>query len=348
MTRTPPDDTPWDRLARQFAGELPEHEQAELDRWIAAAPDRSQLVEELRRLWTEAGEIREPWDSEAMLARIKQAPSGPARVIRFPAYYRAEADPVWRRALRVGLRVAVIAGVIAAGTTVWRSGAMMPTSPAVTEVSTPRGQRAALHLADGTEVVLGPGSRLRYAIARDRGPRSVHLEGLAYFIVAHDERRPFTVSTARGVATDLGTRFMVQAYPDDSAAAVVVSDGLVSLRAPVDSVHPRFDSLLLAPGDRGVVNMAGGLSATRGIDPRGSLAWTEGRLEFHETPMVEVALALGRWYDLDVRLANPALGARRLSASFKNESVAEVLQLVGASLSVRVQRRGGIVTIGTP
>jgi len=107
--------------------------------------------------------------------------------------------------------------------------------------------------------MLGPASTIAYAVAADHGPRTVSLKGDAYFEVTHRPDRTFTVETSHGVARDLGTRFLVHAYPPDSAVDVVVAEGKVSLAAPRDTVaQPRTaDSLVLSPGDLGRVTRTG-------------------------------------------------------------------------------------------
>jgi transmembrane sensor len=197
--------------------------------------------------------------------------------------------------------------------------------------------------------VLGPLSSIRYTAA-PRGPRTVHLSGHALFTVTHDSARLFAVHTAHGTATDLGTQFVVRSYPGDSAVVVAVVEGEVSLRPGADtlSARPAADSLLLRPGDRGRATAAGTLAVERGVDVDRYLAWSEGRLEFRNAPMRDVIAELGRWYDLEIRLANGAIAGRRLTASFNDESIDEVLGLIRASLDVRTARAGRVVTIGSP
>jgi len=175
----------------------------------------------------------------------------------------------------------------------------------------------------------------------------VFLEGDAYFVVTHDPKRPFAVHTAYGTATDLGTRFGVRAYPSDSVLDVVVEEGKVSLSVRRDTRPPDSppDSLVLTPGDLGRVTAAGRLTVEHVVALAGHLAWTEGRLEFRDTPLREVVVQLARWYDLEVRLADTGVGRRRLTASFKDEAAPEVLRLIAASLDLRVDRRGGAITL---
>jgi transmembrane sensor len=347
---SPLDKSPWDQLARLFADELPQAEAEQLRAWIAGDPERSAMVNHLREVWSRAGDLRQAWDAEGALAQIKQVPAGPVRVVPIPKFYREEPLSPGRRLVRLGLRAAAAVALVAGGAGVWRLAIQGPAPEApvtVAEMATPRGQRATLRLPDGTRVMLGPASTLRYASTYTMGARAVQLDGEAYFEVVHDSIRPFTVRTARGVATDLGTTFGVRAYASDSVLRVVVTEGRVSLAPARDTTaRPRSqDSLLLSPGDLGRIGPNGSLTARRGIDLSGYLAWTEGRLVFQDTPVGEVVVQLGRWFDLDVRLADTTIGSKRLTASFANEPAPEVLQLVAASLGLRVEQRGQAVTL---
>ena len=94
------------------------------------------------------------------------------------------------------------------------------------------GQQANLDLSDGTRVVLSPESHLRIPgdFAAPGGRREVTLEGEAYFAVTHDSLRPFVVHKAHGSAEDLGTAFIVSAYPETEGTRLAVREGQVALR----------------------------------------------------------------------------------------------------------------------
>src|SRR3982751_821192 len=85
-------------------------------------------------------------------------------------------------------------------------------------------QQTRVTLGDGTRVVLNAGSRLSYADDFGRGTRDVVLDGEGYFDVVHDASRPFRVLARGSVAQDVGTRFVVRAYPEQRAVDVVVTD----------------------------------------------------------------------------------------------------------------------------
>ena len=207
--------------------------------------------------------------------------------------------------------------------------------------ATVRGERADLHLADGTRIALNVDSRLQLPLDFGRRNRTVYLEGEAYFQVQHDSTRPFRVVAANTVTEDLGTGFVVRAYPGSSGVRVVVAHGKVALRQARDSAA----GTVLSIGDLGRLDTSGVVTVRSGVDVSRYTAWTEGRLEFVNTPLSEVVSQLERWYDLDITLVDSGLSARPLTATLGHQSTDEMLQLLAASLDVRVQRDGRRVTL---
>ena len=90
--------------------------------------------------------------------------------------------------------------------------------------------------------------------------------------------------------------------------------------------------------------MSGHVTVGHGADVARALAWTQGRLTFEAVPLRDAVPELRRWYDLDFLLADPSLGARRLTASFSDEPVAEVIRLIAMAVEARYERRGRTVT----
>jgi ferric-dicitrate binding protein FerR (iron transport regulator) len=190
-------------------------------------------------------------------------------------------------------------------------------------------------------VILGVASTLRHPPTFDARVREIELEGEAYFEVAHDARRPFVVRARGLVAEDLGTEFLVRAYPEDPTPSVVVRDGRVALRlAAAPSGAPR--QVLLA-GQLGRL-AADGQPTVEQVDTSAYFAWTQGWLVFDAVPLRNAIPQLSRWYDLDFRLADSLLGAVPLTATFRNQPTEDVLDLLAASLGMRQVRTGRTVT----
>ena len=309
-------------LARYLAHECTPAEAAAVRQWIAADPDRVRAVERLRATFDAAAPPHERPDVDAMWARVR-------------AHEGVSLPPVRRRPFPVSLLAAAAALIVAV--LVDRAMTRPATHGAVREVATASGQRATIDLADGSRVILGPRSRIRTPERFGEGPRDVSLEGEAYFEVHHDSANPFRVHAAGGVAEDVGTRFVVRAYASESALRVVVAEGRVSVArggaAPV----------ALGGGQLATLDAAG-VSSVRAVDTAAYVAFTDGRLVFDGTPLEEVVGELGRWYDLDIRLAAPAFADRHISASFTGLAEDDVLGAVAAAAGLRFTRQGRTVT----
>ncbi len=86
-----------------------------------------------------------------------------------------------------------------------------------------------IYLVDGTRILLGKNSRVRYEKFLDKDKREISLEGEAFFDVAKDQTRPFYVHT-RGLLTRvLGTSFRIIARKNEEKITVAVRTGKVSV-----------------------------------------------------------------------------------------------------------------------
>ena len=82
-------------------------------------------------------------------------------------------------------------------------------------METGKGERATLVLPDGTKVSLNSESSFTYPASFGKTDRNVHLQGEAYFEVAHDEELPFIVQAKQTYVKVLGTTFNIHTLPDD-------------------------------------------------------------------------------------------------------------------------------------
>src|SRR5690606_32756407 len=74
-------------------------------------------------------------------------------------------------------------------------------------ISTPRGGQYKVVLPDNSVVWLNAASSLRFPIAFGGNTRSVELTGEGYFEVAHDQQKPFIVTSQNQQTIVIGTKF---------------------------------------------------------------------------------------------------------------------------------------------
>ena len=99
-------------------------------------------------------------------------------------------------------------------------------------------------LSDGTTVRMGPNSQLIYPKSFDGKTRDVELKGQAFFDVAKDWERPFTVHTKNMDVTALGTAFEVFNYDSESKLETILLNGKVKIGLGGPNVKNRREVIL--------------------------------------------------------------------------------------------------------
>jgi transmembrane sensor len=337
----------WDLLTRYHAGTCTASERHWVERLLVAHPEVGDALVGIRDVAGDGDATLPAEELRARLAAVKRAAPAAEVAAPSPAPRFTIASP-YRRSVRLAAGVAL---AVAGGAGAWLvlrhpTASSLPARPAYSVVTTAPGQRLSLRLSDGTTVMLAPGSTLRTPATYGTRDRTVELEGEAVFAVAHDSSRPFAVHTAHAVATDIGTRFLVRAYRDDGATEIVVAEGEVAVRKAITAgTAMPVDSVVLGRAERVRVAPDGHLDHARGVALDDYFGWTEGRLVFRDVPLREVVRQLGRWYDIDVRLEPQAIGGQLLRATVADEAATDALELIAASLDLRLSRAGRVFTL---
>lgn len=252
------------------------------------------------------------------------------------------ADLLRRRAGRGGAvralvpRAAAAAAFIALGAAINAASTNERPTQAfgATELVTGPSELVTTRLADGSIVRLAPHSRLRVA---GGGPdREVWLEGRAFFAVAHDGSRTFTVRTRAGDALVLGTRFELRV--DDDDMQLVVLEGRVALEAGGERVEVNAGEISKAVDGASPSVVAVG-------DVTEMLDWMGPFLVFENTPLRSVAGEIEDRYGIRVEVAGGEVGDRTVTAWFSDQSVEEVLMVICRIADARCSISGSLATI---
>jgi ferric-dicitrate binding protein FerR (iron transport regulator) len=339
------DDRVWHALVRFSRTPLSAADEAELERWASDDPARWAMVRAVQRVATLS---RRP--------RSGRAPAAWATMRRRMA--DAEGHP-WRRRLlgvsetrRRRGRAMATGGALAAGVILCAVVArrVLPgldarRSTLVLEKSTGVGERADVQLEDGSHVVLGPMSQLRYGRLLGEPSRMLHLDGEGYFTVAPDPTHPFIVFAGHAAVQAVGTAFSVRAYRGDTVVEVVITHGRVALRPAAAKIGT---GAIVERGEQATFDTAGFTRVVSGADVDRAIDRSQGRLSYQLVPLGTVVRDLQRWYDLDITLRDTTLERLRVTMTVDHATADDVAERLIELLDVPSERHGRSLQLGRP
>jgi ferric-dicitrate binding protein FerR (iron transport regulator) len=200
---------------------------------------------------------------------------------------------------------------------------------ATAEIQCPLGVRTKFVLPDGTTGFLNSGSTLEYPIQFSTD-RNVKLKGEAYFDVRHDEEHPFAVNTPNLSTKVLGTQFNVIAYESENSEEIILKEGSVEIYSNQGEKLAALES-----DHRLALNTETRQFATNQIEAEQYISWIEGKLVFRNESMQLVADRLGRWYNVEIEIADDELLKYAFRATFIEEPLEEVLKLLAQTAPMK-------------
>jgi ferric-dicitrate binding protein FerR (iron transport regulator) len=201
-------------------------------------------------------------------------------------------------------------------------------------MTTTRGRQYQLVLADGTKVWLNAASSITYPTTFNGRQRKVAITGEAYFEIAKDAARPFSVSANGMEIQVLGTQFNINAYDDEEHAKTTLFEGSVKL-------VKNNASTLLTPGQQAQINRTGKIKVIDDADLEEALAWKEGLFIMKKADIGSIMRQIARWYDVEI-VYPEGVPAGRISGDMPRNmnlsKVLEVLELSGVHCSIEGKR----------
>ena len=203
-------------------------------------------------------------------------------------------------------------------------------------------------LGDGSAVDLNRGAAITVEFTATE--RRVRLErGEAHFTVTKDPTRPFVVEVDGVAVRAVGTAFSVKRGAD--SVAVLVTEGIVAVNAPA-AAHAMHAPLVTA-GQKAVVSLSAQAAATvieavPAAEMEERLAWKPRLLEFDEAPLADIAAEFNRRNPVRIEIADPALRARRLSATLRSDNVEGFVRMLESDFGILATRsRAGVIALRT-
>lgn len=188
-------------------------------------------------------------------------------------------------------------------------------------------------LPDGSHVWLNSGSEFKYPVPFAADIRQVELKGEAFFDVTKDHAHPFLVHAGKLNIEVKGTRFNVISYEDEKSGELALESGSVRLFSGNYADNNTLATLI--PGERAYLDISQNKLTVSKVDVSKYTAWKDGLLVFKNDRMDEVVLRLSRWFNVEIILQSPELKNYVYSATYRDETLSEILELLKISAPIK-------------
>ena len=312
-------------------------DERELNDWLAADPAHREIYDSLSRTYRDLSAIRRPHLSSENPPITDTAENEIDITATQPSSFTEPTSAAYipdsRR--RVFASALLALSLFMIGGWYWWEGRFDYTF----DIASGAGETRIVDLPDGSRIVLNFDSVLQ--VRYDRQHREAVLNrGEAFFEVAADSTRPFTVDSGTSQVKVTGTAFNLRVHPP--AFIVKVMEGEVVVRA---DTNRNDQPVLLLRARQGVsIDSATGHSMPVTVNADAVGDWRTGRLIFQQTSLQEVAGELERYLGQPVRLQpDKRLADMTVSGVAMTADPLPFLQSLPHLLPVRVQqqRAGG-------
>jgi len=350
-------------IAKYLLGVAGKEENSQLVEWLEKSEANKKYFGEVESIWnaTEIVKNRDGINPDDAWEKIESKIS--PRFIKIQASSEVK-EPEIPAAIRTIFRIAAIIvftfGLSWGGFYIYYKK-VLSASAAYNEVVVPIGSKSIINLPDGTKIWLNAETTLKYPEKFTGKNHEVSLDGEAFFNVAKDEKRPFTVKTSDLDITALGTTFNVKSYSDEGTIETTLVTG--SLCVKKEDVTGNIQRMILKPKQRLTLVKKEGkilvdyvdteeekeeepskvkeektivkkIEATRrekiylaeNVDTEIYTSWKDHKLIFKNETFESLTVKLERWYNVKISIDGEKLKKYRFTGTFENETIEQALK----------------------
>lgn len=326
-------------IASYLTGNFQAADEYRVEQWIKASDKNAELFEQYKAIWTFTAPVADipSFDGKAALDKVhhqiemmEKSPS-----ITFSRKHRK---------LHVAYRYAVsIAAVLVIAFSTYfllqhQKSVKTNTFTAEEKVLEP------IILPDGSKVYLNKDATISYPEVFDRTNRQVTLMGEAYFEVETDPSWPFSITAGNLGIKVLGTSFNVNAGAGIETVEVTVQSGKVLFYSFNPQSGDVYEQIILTGGEKGIYYKRDGLIDRTIAENNNCIGWKSGVLEFNNTPLPEVLMALERAYDLNF-ICDSGFDSLHLTARFDQEEPENILETLELIFGFQIEKDGSQIRI---
>ncbi len=315
-----------DLLVKYLLGEATATEQKEVQHWISEDAEHKRYFDHFCTIWETSARIashskadeHEAWERFQQRTQNKQG-NGSRKVIPFGFINRT-----W-------LRAAAMLLFLAGGG--WIAHYLI-THPAQLHIHSGT-DILVVTLPDESVVTLNKHTSLSYPKRFVGNTRNIQLTGEAFFEVTPDKNKPFMIHANDATIRVVGTSFNIKSAPETTE--IIVATGIVE-------VSKKENGILLRPNEKAIVRKD--LTAPEKQANTDDLYNYYRTKEFvcNGTPLWRLTDVLSEAYNVDIIVAD-RLKHLPLTATFRNEPLDHIMNVISETFHVTVQRNGQQIII---
>lgn len=292
----------WSHISRKITGEETNDDIEQVDKWLSEKPSNRKVYNNLVKIWK--SKCAENDDNSTLYESLR----------RKIVVYESRPIPFISR-INTWVKVAAILAVIMASNFLVYQyfNKTEPTAVSWQEIVVPRGNRMKVILPDNSSVWLNNESHLRYATDFSSGNRLVELSGEAYFDISHDAQHPFVVKVGNQSIKVLGTRFSVNAYPEDQTIETSLISGSVEFDCNKE-VNGK-SKYMIEPGISLFYDKNNNTVTTEKIKTSYYQYWENGVYAFKEESFEDLAVKIKRIFNVEIIFKDEYLKKKRYTGT---------------------------------
>lgn len=199
--------------------------------------------------------------------------------------------------------------------------------------STSNEQHRLISLSDGSQIRLNSNSAVQVPESFTSSKRHVILQGEAWFKIASDHEKPFSVQADDATIHVLGTEFNIKIDRDAGNIQIAVSEGTVAFESAnqtenegIRTTLSRNNFALYYPALNEII-----IENTSVIN---YLSWIDGNLFFYDEPLWQVSRTLERLYNYNFNFFDENAKYLTLSANLTRGELPELLTVISQTLNI--------------
>jgi transmembrane sensor len=312
-------------IARILSGEASPHDKNLVDEWVNLSAENARAFSLSKKLFEQSAALKNVIPVNTDTAWLKVKSRMDAR--KQPVIISMPPSQPWKQFLRIAALLLLVAGLGTAGYFLLRPD-VQPYDVVLSAKDEVRNDT----LPDGSSIGLNKNSTIAYSSAGFGKDRRLRLTGEAFFDVVHDEQNMFIVEAGGLSIEDVGTSFNVKAVPGSGNVTVAVVTGEVML------VAREKKQLHLVAGEQAVYDTASNSFSKGMIEDENVASYKDKNFIFDNTELAVIVKLLNDVYGKNILIENEELKKCRLTATFSNETLDAIVDVIAETLRLQVKR----------